>query len=78
VGQVRWKIFTQHAISATLPSTYKTYYNLWKFDEVMTQRKMQFFETRYIICTRIAEALDSGQVVQVSPPYGSKRNTHSS
>jgi len=53
VGQVRWKIFIHHAISATLPSTYE---NLLKFveirrsydknknaHEVMTKIKMHSF-----------------------------------
>jgi len=43
MGQVRWKIFIQHTISATFPSTYQNLLSSWKFDEVLTEIKMQSF-----------------------------------
>ena len=43
MGQVRWKIFIQHTISATMPSTYQNLFKLVEIDEVLTETKMHSF-----------------------------------
>jgi len=50
VGQVRWKIFIQHTILATLPSTYQ---NLLKWVEILQSSDRKkctvFLDTVYMV-----------------------------